>query len=81
MSTGTPTVKSDKVSFKDDTDETDEDSDGSYEPSSELSAGILWSLRDLIVDGLPGADTLKEGRSITELEHPHEFLMSDYLYR
>ncbi|KAG0254667.1 hypothetical protein BGZ95_005966 [Linnemannia exigua] len=38
MSSVTPTPKSAKVSFKDDMDETNEDSDGSYEPSSELSS-------------------------------------------
>ena len=115
ISTSTPTPKSAKVSFKDDVDETDADSDGSYEPPSELSshgssprrpsrrwiylypqgqgqlrypsdfqrpwmvgkhnvAGILWSLRELIVDGLPDADTLKVNRSMKELERPHEFL-------
>lgn len=37
-------------------------------------AGILWSLRELIVDSMPEADALKENRPIKELERPHEIL-------
>ncbi|KAK3843775.1 MAG: hypothetical protein J3R72DRAFT_101306 [Linnemannia gamsii] len=43
-------------------------------------AGILWSLRELIVNGLPDADTLKDNRSIMELKRPHEFLALDHIY-
>ena len=114
-STDTPTPKSAKVSLKGDVDETDADSDDSYEPPSVPSsqgstpkrpsrpwiylypqgqgqlrypssfqrpwmmgkhnvAGVLWSLRELIVDSLPDADTFKENRPMKELERPHEFL-------
>ncbi|KAG0336368.1 hypothetical protein BG004_008096 [Podila humilis] len=43
-------------------------------------AGILWSLREIIVDRLPDADTFRDKRSVKELEHPHEFLALNHIY-
>ncbi|KAF9583209.1 hypothetical protein BGW38_010026 [Lunasporangiospora selenospora] len=43
-------------------------------------AGILWSLREMIVDSLPDADTFREKRSVKELEHPYDFLALNRIY-
>ncbi|KAG0379796.1 hypothetical protein BGX24_011655 [Mortierella sp. AD032] len=92
MSTGTHTPKSAKVSFKDDVIEMNADSDSSWSahyPSDfqrpwmtgkHNVTSILWSLRELIVDCLPDANTLKENRPIKELERPHEFLALNHIY-